>query len=53
MIIEKSTTLRNIGFNAIMKYKKLQRIGKGSFFEVNKVGGRFVIQKKSLINATC
>ncbi len=49
MKIEKSTTLKNIGYNIIIRYKKLQRIGKGNKFEVNKKGGLFVIVKKSLL----
>jgi len=46
MNIEKSTTLRNIGFNTLIRFKKLQKIGKGNFFEINKKSGSFVIEKK-------
>lgn len=45
-----TVSLINNGFNVLMKYRKLQNIGKGKFFEINRNGSLFVIVKKPLFD---
>lgn len=46
-----STTLRNICFNLCVRYRKLIKIGKGKFFEINKINDKFIIQRKEFRHA--